>query len=62
MEQYRYPVKGRFLEFPQGTWEEKADAPPEAVEEFEALVLEGRVKDASSVSAYGLLRLKKRLP
>ena len=32
------------------------------VEEFEALVLEGRIKDASTVSAYGLLRMKKRLP
>ncbi|WP_279637197.1 hypothetical protein [Corallococcus sicarius] len=30
--------------------------------EFEALVLEGRIKDASSISAYGLLRMKKRLP
>ena len=31
VEQYRYPVKGRSLEFPQGTWEEQADAPPETV-------------------------------
>lgn len=124
VEQYRYPVKGRYLEFPQGSWEEQADAPPETVaagelqeetglvagrmtylghifnapgystqgmhvflaeelspgpqrlsaeegdlvvtrvtvEEFEALVLEGRIKDASSISAYGLLRMKKRLP
>jgi ADP-ribose pyrophosphatase len=26
VEQYRYPVKGRYLEFPQGTWEDKQDA------------------------------------
>lgn len=124
VEQYRYPVKERSLEFPQGSWEEQADVPPETlaagelqeetglvagcmtylghlfsapgystqgmhvflaeelssgpqrlspeegdllvtrvtVEEFEALVLEGRIKDASSVSAYGLLRMKRRLP
>ncbi|MFP2904803.1 NUDIX domain-containing protein [Pyxidicoccus sp. 3LFB2] len=124
VEQYRYPVKRRSLEFPQGTWEEQADAPPETVAagelqeetglvagrmtylghlftapgystqgmhvflaeelsvgpqrlspeegdlmvtrvtiaEFEALVLEGRIKDASSISAYGLLRMKMRLP
>ncbi|WP_257451083.1 NUDIX domain-containing protein [Archangium lipolyticum] len=124
VEQYRYPVKGRYLEFPQGTWEDQQDAAPEtvavgelqeetglvagrmtylghlfnapgystqgmhvflaeelsqgprspspeegdlvvtrvSVEEFEALILDGRIKDASSVSAYGLLRLKKHLP
>jgi len=124
VEQYRYPVKGRYLEFPQGTWEEQENAPPESVatgelqeetglvagrmtylghlfnapgystqgmhvflaeelspgpqrllpeesdlvvtrvtrEEFEALVLEGRIKDASTLSAYSLLRMKKRLP
>lgn len=32
------------------------------LEEFEALVLEGHIKDASSLSAYSLLRMKKRLP
>ena len=124
VEQYRYPVKARSLEFPQGTWEDQQDAAPESVavgelqeetglvagrmtylghlfnapgfstqgmhvflaeqlsqgaqrlspeesdlvvtrvtvEEFEALVLEGRIKDSSTVSAYGLLRMKKRLP
>jgi ADP-ribose pyrophosphatase len=124
VEQYRYPVKERSLEFPQGSWEDKEDAPPESVaagelqeetglvagrmtylghlfeapgyctqrmhvflaeelspgpqrlspeegdlvatritvEEFEALVLEGRIQDASSLAAYSLLRMKKRLP
>ncbi len=32
------------------------------VEEFEKLVLEGRIKDGSSLSAYGLLRMRKHLP
>ncbi len=123
VEQYRYPVKGRYLEFPQGTWEEQRDATPETVaigelqeetglvagrmtylghlfnapgystqgmhvflaeqlsqgaqrlspeegdlvvtrvtvEEFEALILEGRIKDSSTLSAYSLLLMKKRL-
>jgi ADP-ribose pyrophosphatase len=28
VEQYRYPVKGRFWEFPQGAWEDAPDADP----------------------------------
>ncbi len=28
VEQYRLPVAGRFLEFPQGSWEQKPDADP----------------------------------
>jgi ADP-ribose pyrophosphatase len=31
VEQYRYPVQGRFWEFPQGTWEEHPDATPEMI-------------------------------
>jgi 8-oxo-dGTP pyrophosphatase MutT (NUDIX family) len=31
IEQYRYPVRGRYLEFPQGAWETKPDAKPEDV-------------------------------
>lgn len=31
VEQYRYPVKGRYWEFPQGSWETKPDADPMAV-------------------------------
>jgi ADP-ribose pyrophosphatase len=38
VEQYRYPVRGRYLEFPQGTWEERPEAEPLEVarEELEA--------------------------
>ncbi|ADO71565.1 NUDIX domain-containing protein [Stigmatella aurantiaca] len=123
VEQYRYPVKGRFLEFPQGAWETRAEVPPEvvaagelqeetglvagrmvplghlfnapgystqgmhvflaedlsrgeqkleqeegdlirtevSVEAFEALVREGRIKDASTLSAYALLRMHRSL-
>ncbi|TDC30697.1 NUDIX hydrolase [Kribbella albertanoniae] len=28
VEQYRYPVRGRYWEFPQGSWEERPDADP----------------------------------
>lgn len=31
VEQYRYPVRAQSLEFPQGAWETRADASPEAV-------------------------------
>jgi 8-oxo-dGTP pyrophosphatase MutT (NUDIX family) len=31
VEQYRYPVEGRFWEFPMGTWEERPDATPEMI-------------------------------
>ncbi|QJR79719.1 NUDIX hydrolase [Alteromonas pelagimontana] len=31
VEQYRYPINERQLEFPQGAWEEKPDASPEAL-------------------------------
>ncbi len=31
VEQYRYPVQGRYLEFPMGSWETQADASPETV-------------------------------
>lgn len=121
VEQYRYPVEGRFLEFPQGSWEERPDADPaelargELAEEtglraesvvhlghlyeaygysnqgfhvflatgldqgeqslsateadlrvvyleladFEQAVAAGRIKDAPTVAAYGLLRLRR---
>ncbi|MFE7530265.1 NUDIX domain-containing protein [Kitasatospora sp. NPDC057542] len=28
VQQYRYPVEGRYWEFPQGSWEERPDADP----------------------------------
>jgi ADP-ribose pyrophosphatase len=31
VEQYRYPVRGQSLEFPQGSWETRADAAPGVV-------------------------------
>ncbi|MFE7709360.1 NUDIX domain-containing protein [Streptomyces sp. NPDC057486] len=31
VEQYRYTVKGRYWEFPQGSWEDKPDADPLAL-------------------------------
>ena len=31
VEQYRYPVRGRFAEFPQGAWHDRPDAPPAEV-------------------------------
>ena len=31
VEQYRYPVRGRFAEFPQGAWHERPDADPAEV-------------------------------
>ena len=38
VEQYRYPVRDRYWEFPQGTWEERPEANPTEVarEELEA--------------------------
>lgn len=59
VEQYRYPVQGRYWEFPQGTWEERPEADPIEVgrEELEA---ETGLRAASLVAlgdifgAYGL--------
>ena len=31
VEQYRYPVSGRYWELPQGSWETRPDVPPEEV-------------------------------
>ncbi len=31
VEQYRYPVSGRYWELPQGSWETRPDVPPEDV-------------------------------
>jgi len=123
VEQYRYPIQGRFWELPQGSWEHRPEADPldvargelreetgiEAEEmiyaghlfeacgyctqgyrvflakglrrgsqeldpeeqglstrafpisEVEAMVVEGIIKDATTVAALGLLRLKRLL-
>lgn len=123
VQQFRYPVGGRYWEFPQGSWEATSDADPLAVargeleeetgllasemtygghlfqgygyasqgyhiflaknlrrdrakpeleeqdlvtsvfdaSEVERMVLEGEIKDATTVAALGLLRLKKLL-
>lgn len=120
VEQYRYPVKGRYWEIPQGSWEDSHDADPliiargELKEEtgliagemlyvghvfqaygysdqgfhlflathlqgsdqeldqeeeglvtarfsltqFEAMIADGTIKDATTLSAYGLAKLK----
>lgn len=120
VEQYRYPVKKRYWELPQGSWEEKTDVDHKelaagelreetglvskqmdylghqylaygystqgyhiyvatelaftspdldqeeeglvtkkfTVAEFEQMILSGTVKDATSVNAYGLAKLK----
>ena len=120
VEQYRYPVQGRYWELPQGSWEDDVDADPIAIaageleeetglhaqkmiyvghqylaygysnqgyhiflatnlvqksealdaeeedlvskkstlEEFESMIKNGVIKDASTVNAYGLAKLK----
>lgn len=35
VQQYRYPVNGRYWEFPQGTLEKKPETPPERVAQLE---------------------------
>jgi ADP-ribose pyrophosphatase len=44
VEQYRYPVQGRFWEFPQGTWEERPDATPE-------MIAAGELKEETGLTA-----------
>jgi ADP-ribose pyrophosphatase len=44
VEQYRYPVQGRFWEFPQGTWEERPEATPE-------MIAAGELKEETGLTA-----------
>jgi len=44
VEQFRYPVGGRFREFPQGTWETRPDATPE-------MVATGELREETGLSA-----------
>lgn len=50
VEQHRYPVGARYWELPQGSWEGTA---------IEALVAAGTIRDATTVAALGLWRLKR---
>lgn len=121
VEQYRYPVQGRYWEIPQGSWESSPDADNATVAagelreetglvsnslqyvghvfqaygysnqgfhiflateltsstqeldaeeeglitqsftlgEFEAMIISGEIKDATTISAYGLVKMKK---
>lgn len=50
VEQYRYPVKGRFWEFPQGSWEDAPGADPMAL-------ARGELREETGLSAAQLERL-----
>jgi ADP-ribose pyrophosphatase len=59
VEQYRYPVRARYWEFPQGTWEERPEAEPLEVarEELEAetgLRADSLLSLGDMFGAYGL--------
>lgn len=67
VEQYRYPVAGRYWELPQGSWEYSAQIEPEehglitqpfTVGDVEQMILAGEIKDATTVAAFGLLKMK----
>lgn len=45
VEQYRYPVKARFWEFPQGSWEERPDTDPITLARGELLEETGLLAD-----------------
>lgn len=45
VEQYRYPVKARYWEFPQGSWEERPDADPAELARGELLEETGLLAD-----------------
>lgn len=50
VEQLRYPVGGRFCEFPQGSWEDEPDADPEAL-------AHGELREETGLRARSLRRL-----
>ena len=52
VEQYRYPVDGRFWEFPQGAYELDPDADP-------TRVARGELKEETGLSAASMIRLGK---
>jgi 8-oxo-dGTP pyrophosphatase MutT (NUDIX family) len=53
VEQYRYPVRGRYWEFPMGSWEDQPDADPEALARGELAEETGLV--AGSMTPLGFL-------
>jgi 8-oxo-dGTP pyrophosphatase MutT (NUDIX family) len=58
VEQYRYPVQGRYLEFPQGSWETQQAVPPETLAagelQEETGLVAGRMTHLGHIfSAYG---------
>lgn len=50
VEQYRYPVRGRYWEFPQGSWEEKPDADP-------LELARGELAEETGIEAASLVRI-----
>lgn len=53
VEQYRYPVGGRYWEFPQGSWPDSPDADPMALARGE--LLEETGLSASTIRPFGYL-------
>lgn len=64
VQQFRYPVAGRYWELPQGAWELRPEADPLEVTqafplaEIERMIRDGEIKDATAVAAPGLPRFK----
>jgi ADP-ribose pyrophosphatase len=50
VEQYRYPVGGRFVEFPQGSWEKDRDASP-------VVVARGELEEETGLTAGSLIQI-----
>jgi 8-oxo-dGTP pyrophosphatase MutT (NUDIX family) len=50
VEQYRYPVRGRYWEFPQGTWEDKPDTDP-------LVLARGELAEETGLTAASLTQL-----
>jgi 8-oxo-dGTP pyrophosphatase MutT (NUDIX family) len=50
VEQYRYPVKARYWEFPQGSWEDRPDADPLAL-------AQGELAEETGLSADSMVQL-----
>ena len=55
IEQFRYPVGGRFCEFPQGSWEDEPDADSESL-------ARGELREETGLQAGALRRLGRLYP